>query len=214
MLDIDPLSYRIHPHRNSLEGRFGLDTSVRARKVGLTLPRDLSLDSWERIGDQLYVIGNCAAWWLGDWLVYGQDSFPGRYRQAMAKSSLSYKTLRNYAWIARNVPVSRRRDTLSVQHHAQVAAFPEEEQEAWLARAHQGKWSLSRLRSEIQASRQIIAYTPAVTVTVAVQISSEREQEWKAAAEIASVPLAEWIALTLDQAAARVAPSLNSHHNP
>ncbi len=32
------------------------------------------------------------------------------------------------AWVARRFPVSRRRDTVSFQHHAEVAALPEPEQ--------------------------------------------------------------------------------------
>ncbi|WP_345570302.1 LmbU family transcriptional regulator [Nonomuraea rosea] len=170
----------------------------------MSLPAGLPFDAWERIGDQLGVIGNSSAWWLGDWLVYGEESFPGRYRLAISQTNLSYKTLRNYAWVARNVPMSRRRDTLSLQHHAQVAALSADEQERWLARAEEEGWPQSRLRKELQASRVSAPGSEPVTVTVTVHISFEREQRWKVAAESASVPLPEWIAQTLDHAAGHV----------
>ena len=41
---------------------------------------------------------------------------------------LDYQTLRNYAWVARRFAMSRRRDTLSFGHHAEVPALPEPEQ--------------------------------------------------------------------------------------
>ncbi|MEV4104717.1 LmbU family transcriptional regulator [Nonomuraea sp. NPDC049649] len=167
--------------------------------MGLSLPTDLPFDAWRRIGDQLGVINGSSAWWLGDWLVYGEKTFPGRYRLAVSRTRLSYKTLRNYAWVARNVPMSRRRDTLSLQHHAQVAALPGDEQERWLARAEREGWPQSRLRREIQASRE--PGSPPIRIAITVKVCTEREQRWKAAAEAASMPLPEWIARTLDQAA-------------
>ncbi|MGV9385004.1 LmbU family transcriptional regulator [Nonomuraea sp. NPDC003707] len=164
----------------------------------MCLPQDLSFELWQRIGDQLGVISNSSAWWLGDWLVYGEKSFPNRYRMAIAETSLSYKTLRNYAWVARKFPMSRRRDTLSLQHHAEVAGLPEDEQERWLTRAEEEGWSQRRLRKEIHNSAR--SQDERVTVTITVEVSSEREQRWKAAAQAASVSLPEWIAHSLDQA--------------
>jgi hypothetical protein len=41
----------------------------------------------------------------------------------------------NYAWVARRFAMSRRRDTLSFGHHAEVAALPEPEQDFWLREA-------------------------------------------------------------------------------
>ncbi|MBE3015291.1 LmbU family transcriptional regulator [Microbispora sp. NEAU-D428] len=189
--------------RHSPQERLGLDASVRAGRLGLRLPVDLSFESWQRIGSQLCVIANSSTWWLGDWLVYGEEFFSDRYRMAIAKTSLSYKTLRNYAWVARKFPMSRRRDTLSLQHHAEVAALPEDEQELWLTRAEKEGWPQSRLRKEIQASRSRGQDADMVTVTISVEVSSEQEERWKAAAQVASVPLPEWIATTLDRAAVK-----------
>ncbi|WP_260614718.1 LmbU family transcriptional regulator [Microbispora sp. KK1-11] len=187
--------------RHSQQERLGLDASVRAGRLGLRLPVDLTFESWQRIGNQLCVIANSSTWWLGDWLVYGEEFFSDRYRMAIAKTSLSYKTLRNYAWVARKFPMSRRRDTLSLQHHAEVAALTEDEQEFWLTRAEKEGWSLNRLRREIQASRGCGQDADTVTVTISVEVSSEQEERWKEAAQVASVPLPEWITATLDRAA-------------
>ncbi|MEV8636252.1 LmbU family transcriptional regulator [Streptosporangium sp. NPDC051023] len=170
----------------------------------MLLPVDMSFESWRRIGDQLCVIADSSTWWLGDWLVYGEEFFPDRYRIALAKTSLSYKTLRNYAWVARKFPVSRRRDTLSLQHHAEVAALPEDQQEIWLTRAESEGWPQSRLRKEIQGSRAHIESADLVKMTISVTVSSGQEQRWIAAARNAAVSLPEWIARTLDEAAAPI----------
>ncbi|MEV4020563.1 LmbU family transcriptional regulator [Nonomuraea angiospora] len=131
---------------------------------------------------------------MGDWLVYGAEYFPDRYRIALAKTSLSYKTLRNYAWVARKFPMSRRRDTLSLQHHAEVAALPRAETEGC---------PQSKLRKEIQASRAHAQDSGQARATISVEVSSAQEQRWTAAARTAAVPLPEWIADTLDEAAVR-----------
>ncbi|MEV4020458.1 LmbU family transcriptional regulator [Nonomuraea angiospora] len=188
---------------NPLSGRLGLDSAVQARRLGLRLPVDMPFESWRKIGDQLSVIADSSAWWLGDWLVYGAEYFPDRYRIALTKTSLSYKTLRNYAWVARKFPMSRRRDTLSLQHHAEVAALPEDEQEIWLTRAETEGWPQSKLRKEIQASRAHAQDSSQAKVTISVEVSSAQEQRWTAAARTAAVPLPEWIADTLDEAAVR-----------
>lgn len=60
--------------------------------------------------------GQCSSWCLCDWLAHGEDAFTGRYRDAVERTALDYQTLRNYAWLARPLALSRRRDTLSFAH--------------------------------------------------------------------------------------------------
>lgn len=121
-------------------------------RIGLQLSHQLPFETWLGIGRHLAAVSTSSAWCLGDWLVYGQDSYPGRYRDALGWTGLDYQTLRNYAWVARRFGLSRRRDTLSFGHHAEVAALPEPEQEFWLRKAEQIGWSTSKLRREVRAS--------------------------------------------------------------
>jgi hypothetical protein len=121
-------------------------------RIGLQLSRQLPFDSWLRIGRQLSAVVNTSSWCLGDWLVYGEAAYSGRYRDAVERTSLDYQTLRNYAWVARRFPLSRRRDNLSFGHHAEVAALPEPEQDFWLRKAQELGWSRNMLRRELRAS--------------------------------------------------------------
>jgi hypothetical protein len=57
-------------------------------RTQLRLPDRLPQAEWVRIGQHICLIADASSWWLGDWLVYGQDKFPDRYRRAMAGTAL------------------------------------------------------------------------------------------------------------------------------
>lgn len=183
-------------------------TGVHVRRDRLLLPDGMPFDSWRSLGSRITLIANCSAWWLGDWLIYGEQAYGDRYRQAIADTSLSYQTLRNYAWMARTFPVSRRRDTLSFGHHVEVAAIPEDEQDVWLARAEQSNWSRNRLRRALQAAklanrRASGDEAPADTRAVKLDVPAERHDRWRSAAEQQNCSVANWIIATLDRAASQ-----------
>ncbi|NUP64372.1 MAG: LmbU family transcriptional regulator [Nonomuraea sp.] len=121
-------------------------------RSGLELPRSLPFEEWARIGAGLADMHMASAWCLGDWLAYGESAYSGRYRDALEEVALEYQTLRNYAWVARRFPMSRRRDTLSFGHHAELAALGEAEQDFWLRKAEELGWSRNHLRSEVRSS--------------------------------------------------------------
>ncbi|MCP2339278.1 LmbU family transcriptional regulator [Actinomadura rupiterrae] len=181
------------------------DERIQARRVELRMPADLNFESWLHIGRNLKLITNSSVWWLGDWLVYGEKRFPDRYRLVIQETGLDYQTLRNYAWVARRFPPSRRRDALSLQHHAEIAALPEAEQERWMDRAEKEKWSTRRLRKELRQAREFPAPEssgePDASTTVIVNLDTTRKDRWTQAAEAAQMPLTEWIAKVLDEAA-------------
>jgi hypothetical protein len=144
------------------------------------------------------------AWALGDWLVFGRQHYPSRYRDALDATQLDYQTLRNYAWVAGRIPPSRRRDTLSFQHHATVASLSEVEQELWLSRADRLGWSRSRLRTEL-AARDTREHDPSVVLRIAV--TAPREARWRQAATASDKGLGDWLAQTVDAAAEHLTPA-------
>lgn len=140
--------------RHSGTSRSYFNAAVLISDRGLRLPQRMSFDKWLGVGKQLSSICSSSAWCLGDWLVYGELTFNGRYREAIEQTWLDYQTLRNYAWVARRFPLSRRRDKLSFAHHAEVAALPPPEQDFWLRKAEELGWPVKRLRREVRASLQ------------------------------------------------------------
>ncbi len=106
----------------------------------------------ERVGANLFTFANSTAWWIADWLVYGESTFHGRYEAAIERTPLSYQTLRNYTWVARRFPLSRRRQSLSFSHHLEVVALEQPQQDYWLRKAEELGWSRNKLRREVRGS--------------------------------------------------------------
>jgi len=105
-------------------------------KTALLLPPDTSYEQWESIGKQLQKAGESVMWWLGDWWAFGDHRYGERAAQAIEEGfPWAYQTCRNAAWVCRNIETSRRRDTLSFNHHAEVAGLPKQTQERLLSEA-------------------------------------------------------------------------------
>ncbi|MFC7721116.1 LmbU family transcriptional regulator [Nonomuraea recticatena] len=187
--------------QGAVRGRLGIDAGVYAGRVELRIPVGLGFESWCRIGQQIRRISDSSCWWLADWLVYGEEQFPGRYQVVCDETSLSYQTLRNYAWVARKFPPSRRRDSLSLQHHAEAASLPGAEQDLWLARAEREGWSARRLRQELRKrARRLDEADSATQVQVTLSLDSERRDRWMQASEAARMPFMDWIVRIIDDA--------------
>ncbi|GAA2773269.1 LmbU family transcriptional regulator [Saccharopolyspora taberi] len=172
--------------------------------MGLQFPHSLAFEEWERTGKKITRIVNSSAWFLGDWVVYGQTRYSDRYRRAIETARLDYQTIRNYAWVARRFEHSRRRDKLSFQHHAEVAALPAEQQDYWLDLAEESGWSRNQLRQHVRNSR--LAERGAVAPErpmPAIQVTTERLERWQRAAEQAGSSIETWIIANLDSAAGR-----------
>ena len=170
--------------------------------TALRLRQGIAFEAWLGVGRRIADVSNASTWWLGDWLVYGQSAYGQRYHIAFEATSLEYQTLRNYAWVARRFAVSRRRDKLSFQHHAEVAALSEPEQDLWLQRAERLRWSRAELRRHLMAERRShdSLETDAI-VSHRVDVTASHEQRWRRAAEIADRSLDEWIVASIDAAA-------------
>jgi hypothetical protein len=191
----------LQPPMNSPHG-LKLDRFARAKRTSLILPAELPLDAWKHIGEQISIISDASAWWIGDWLAFGRDKYPDRYKQSIRETALDYQTLRNYAWVAGRFEVSRRRDKLSFQHHTEVAALPEDQQDLWLDRAERSGWSRNKLRSHLRSSNgRATAAKELPSPVLQLSVSPERLERWQHAAGTARIDLHEWISGTLDRAA-------------
>ncbi|MFD8810189.1 LmbU family transcriptional regulator [Streptomyces sp. NPDC059627] len=176
-----------------------LGPEVSAEGTRLRIPQDLSLEAWCCLGGRILAVSDSSAWWIGDWLVFGQNQYGDRYRRAMKETRLDYQTLRNYAWVARKFEPSRRRDGLTFQHHMEVAALSEAEQDHWLDFAVRLDWSRNELRKQIRASmsgegdlrRQ---------VQLSLQLDELRLERWREAARRSNLTLADWISSVVDEA--------------
>jgi hypothetical protein len=182
--------------------RLAIDHQALTTRTSLRLSEQLSIDSWQRVGQQISLIHNSSTWWLGDWLIYGESKYPDRYRRALTDSFLDYQTLRNYAWVTRRFVANRRRSGLSFQHHAEVASLKEAEQDRWLDMAERNGWSKSRLRRELRSP--LHAITESHPVQLVIQVEVDQRLRWEKAAAEAKSDLREWIFAMLDAAASTI----------
>ena len=180
---------------------------VRSTPTALQLRSGIAFDDWLDVGRQLSLIATASGWWLGDWLVYGQRTYRERYRTALETTALDYQTLRNYAWVARRFDRARRRLGLSFQHHAEVAAMAEPDQDIWLQRAERLGWSRNELRRQLSAARRrAIVVADEATIVVRMQVPARRERRWREAASAADQELDDWLASVADDAARAAFP--------
>ena len=183
----------------------------------MKITRRLSFDDWMNIGRHLSALNTSSAWCLGDWLAYGMERFAGRYREAIEQTGLDYQTLRNYVWVAKQFPLSRRQDKLSFGHHAEVAALSDPERSYWLRRAEELKWSVKHLRHEVRASvKERNAPKPDMDaedddddsinqrVEVKIRIPSDQIEIYQKAAALLGIDIEEWMIKALTLAAQNV----------
>jgi hypothetical protein len=162
--------------------------------------------AWIEIGRHVGIHANASLWWLGDWLIHGRENYGRCYRRGITHTGLEYKTLRNYAVVARRFDVSRRRDTLSIQHHAEVFVLTPEEQDHRLDRAEAEAWPRNELRRRLRAERAGQAATTSVTVRLASDPG--RAARWREAAALTDSELEAWMVSALDEAADRLLSSM------
>lgn len=122
--------------------------------VSLTLPKDLSFDHWERIGRQLQLMDMAIQWWIGDWLVYGQHKWREKYAQAVEATGKAEQTLMNYAYVAKAISPSRRREKVDFSTHAEVAGLDEDDQEKILSKAAKEHSTRRQVRREADRARR------------------------------------------------------------
>ena len=123
--------------------------------TGIDFFGDLSLAEWGELGSRLAPIAKSIALMLGDWVNYGKKAYGHKYKEAVRVTGLAEKTLRNYAYVARNVGHSLRDPSLGQEHHAAVAPLEPHLQKHWLGLAKEHNLSIPRLRKSIQAGRLV-----------------------------------------------------------
>jgi hypothetical protein len=170
-------------------------------RIGMRFDARLPFEDWHRLGKQLSMHANASIWWLGDWVAFGKEKYGRRYKQAVVITGLDYQTLRNYAVVARRFEMSRRRDKLSFQHHAEVCALSEEEQDRWLERAEACGWTRNQLRRRLRAEQAGISSEVRDAELLQLLVEPLRKRRWSEAAAKTASALDVWIVRALDHEA-------------
>jgi hypothetical protein len=166
-------------------------------RVSLELP-DLSFNEWRRVGEQLELQHDASLWWIADWAAYGERQYRRDYGPAL-EQLYERKSLRNLAYVARNVDTERRRESLSFSHHAEVAPLDPDWQTVWLDDAETHGWSKQELRERLAEWRGNgrSGPTPALTIRAVAEL----HDLCVAAAQRVGLDPSEWARQTLEHAA-------------
>jgi DNA methylase len=123
--------------------------SFHLSESGLTPVGTPSFVDWLACGQFIRSIEQSVQFWIGDWLVYGEEHFGKTdYEQAISKTGLSYQTLRIYKSVARAFPLALRHNSVSFHHHKEIATLPPETQAQLLQQAEEENWPLFKLKQE------------------------------------------------------------------
>jgi len=116
--------------------------------------RDIDIRDWVHTGQRLGAMTRCSQWWIGDWVRYGTGRWGEKYKEASKITGYDVQSLRNMAYVAGRVEVSRRRYKLTWSHHAEVSSLDPPEQDRWLELAEVERMSVADLRIELRAARR------------------------------------------------------------
>lgn len=127
-------------------------------KTGMRITGNPSYQEWAKVGIFIQSASTASTLWLGDWINYGESRFGEKYSQAIEETGLDYQSLRNAAYVSRQVALEDRRPELSYSHHAEVAALTPEEQKIMLDKATENGWSKQLLRLKVKQLRRLNGY--------------------------------------------------------
>lgn len=118
--------------------------------VGWNLPEDLSETEWRQAGELLGKVERSVTWWLGDWWAFGEARYGQRKAvvEADGWEGPGYQACRDAASVCGKFDqLSRRRDSLSFNHHREVAALSSLEADALLDWAEETVTTTGKPRS-------------------------------------------------------------------
>lgn len=159
--------------KRSAEDTFVLDNDVNSPYPVLldgedgdpVLPEligDNAFAEWRREGEDLTRDAADHQWALGDWIVRGEElkevagiTQDQRFKHAVYSAAanitgLSVYTIKDYAYVARNVASDDREPTLSFGHHKLVSALPRDKQRELLQEMQLGNLTVGDARDRVK----------------------------------------------------------------
>ena len=124
-------------------------------------------DWWEKV-KELASLHRGAGWQLARWIAWGMDTYHISAEDLALQLDRSEQTIRNYHSVMRNTASTAAANYgLSVSHAVEVLGLDPIEQGEWLLKCHEGRWSTTKLRAELRATRVAtlsqVGQTPPVT---------------------------------------------------
>lgn len=124
-------------------------------------------DDWWAKVRELANLHHGAGWKLARWISWGMDEYKISAEDLAIQLDRAEQTIRNYHSVMHNHAATIAANYgLSVSHAVEVLGLSPTEQEEWLFKCHEERWSTLKLRAELRAVRvatlgQVAATPPA-----------------------------------------------------
>lgn len=135
----------------------------------LTVIGDPTFDDWAAAAPVFKGVAKSSQWWLGDWVLSGQDRFGERFAQVLDQEDYTEQGLKDIVWVCERIEPTRRRSELSFEHHRKVAPLDDQaEQDYYLSWAIRHKASARALAARIKQDKGDDGAPERVTVSGAL----------------------------------------------
>jgi hypothetical protein len=158
---------------DELEVQLRLKYGVELTDISLEMPPTLEESEILEVGQRVRMLHNATAWWIADFILCCQRMFleskqaRGRRREIYDRvlklwPEYSRQRLKDFASVARRVPLKLRSPELSFDHHVYIATLAEEAnaevlQALYIKRARESEATAEQLRLMIADTRKGIA---------------------------------------------------------
>jgi hypothetical protein len=134
------------------EGKVQLKRLVLTTTGIENIPDDFTEQEWVETINTLGDMNKAVQWAIGDLVLHADLVWKHTYEQMAKATKYTVKSLREFAYVARNVSI--RMDKLSFGHHHLVASISDEnEQEKWLQQAIANDWSVAEFREALTETK-------------------------------------------------------------
>lgn len=116
-----------------------------------------SLAEYQGTFDFVTRVHKFSGFWLADMIAYAdtRPEWKEKIDQIIDAEVLDEDSVKQYRYVAKNVPPENRVEGVAYGHHAAVAGLPGEEQTEWLERSKEKGWTQRELKENIRAAARV-----------------------------------------------------------
>ena len=105
----------------------------------------LKFEDWDQAGVDIMTIANGSRWWIGDWILHGENKYGEGYAQAQLITGRSYDTIAQYKHVAKVYPPEDRKFDLPFSFYLVVASLDKRQRNKLLKDAETNDWTKAEL---------------------------------------------------------------------
>lgn len=117
--------------------------------VGVMMEEDLTEDEWKAFFQLIQQLKSAYQWIIGDWANHGRDRLNWTYQNIADFTGYAEKTIRDWAYVCRQFPMSIRIDILDFGHHQVLVGLAQPDKIRWLEYAAKERLSVAKLRDAL-----------------------------------------------------------------